>query len=521
MPAIREDIIARVRLEGSEQVVAAAGRTTTALNTMKASAATTATTGTVRTTGAVRSVGATSAVAQEAAMLARIREIDRMSAQADAITAKMDARQAARARTTGLGARSRSVAGVAGIGGLAGVAAPFGGFGALAAIGLTIGAGSQISQGVKHLGEVQQLEAQTAAAIRSTGGAAQVTAKHVDDLAVSLGHMSGTQDEVVHGAENILLTFPSIRNEAGKVGGIFDQTALAALNVSKRMGTDASTAALQIGKAINDPIRGMSALRRIGVQFTRQQEEQIKVAVASGRADDARRIVLQELNREFGHSAELAGKTLPGAMTNLGEAWEDARDKLVVGLLPSLTILANWLAVKIPAAAKITETAIDGLFDKGKGISAALGGLPGGSYLKRAWDYGNRPVGTIMKDTGAGFDTSGGIFGNGIFGIPGTDFSAGDRRRRRDAQGLAERTRQRNAVGGVMLDDNGNPQKGLGQSWEDRRQGLVPSEWGMGDPFGGRDVILVADGQQIAKLVTKAQQKRTHSEGSGTSRRGG
>lgn len=513
----RDDVILRVRLDGVPQLVTDSRKSAQALDTVKASA---------RSTTATVPAGALSNDAWIAKTKA---DMARMEAQAASLRQRVavlpggsaSAAEAAAVRA-GLGARTRAVVGATGLGRLAGLAAPFGGVGVLGGLGAGYLATGQLRAAIQHQGEVQRLDAQTRAGIRSTGGAAGVTAKHIDELATSLGKLAGVQDETVHESENVLLTFTKIRNTPK--AKIFDETSLAVANVAARMGTDMPQAALQLGKALNDPVGGLGALRRIGVQFTKSQEDQIKVQIAAGRADDARKIILQELNREFGHSAEEAGKTLPAAMVNLGEAWEDARDKLVVGLLPQLTQLTNFLAVKIPQAAAITESVFDELMGhKGNPIDKAIRRLPGGNRIADAYAYiGTNSGLDIMRDTGAGFDTTGGIFGNGIFGIPGTDFSAGSRRRSRDAQGLAERVRQRQAVGGVMLDDNG---KVVGEGWG--MGGTPPvaapvkvQAWDVGDPLENRPIYLVVDGQVLAKANTKGQQKRTHVEGSGTSRRG-
>ena len=41
-------------------------------------------------------------------------------------------------------------------------------------------------------------------------------------------------------------------------------------------GQDLSQATIQLGKALNDPIKGLSALTRVGIQFTEQQKKEIK-----------------------------------------------------------------------------------------------------------------------------------------------------------------------------------------------------------------------------------------------------
>lgn len=60
-----------------------------------------------------------------------------------------------------------------------------------------------------------------------------------------------------------------------------------------------SNQAIQLGKALNDPIIGMGALRKVGVAFTEAQKEQIKTLQESGDLMGAQKIILNELGNEF------------------------------------------------------------------------------------------------------------------------------------------------------------------------------------------------------------------------------
>jgi hypothetical protein len=62
------------------------------------------------------------------------------------------------------------------------------------------------------------------------------------------------------------------------------------------MGTDMKGAAIQVGKALQDPVHGISALRRVGVNFNESQVETIKKLVETGQAAKAQGLILAELN---------------------------------------------------------------------------------------------------------------------------------------------------------------------------------------------------------------------------------
>ena len=72
--------------------------------------------------------------------------------------------------------------------------------------------------------------------LKSTGGAANVTADDVDKLAVSLSNLSGIDDELIASSENLLLTFRNVRNEIGNA--IFDTATKSILDMSVAMDQD-------------------------------------------------------------------------------------------------------------------------------------------------------------------------------------------------------------------------------------------------------------------------------------------
>jgi hypothetical protein len=180
--------------------------------------------------------------------------------------------------------------------------------------------------------EAAKITKLTEAAIRSTGAAAHVTADDVDRLANRLSAMSGIDDELIASSENVLLTFTGVRNEVGKGNDIFNQGTLAALNMSAALGTDLQGATIQVGKALNDPIAGITALQRAGVSFTAAQKEQIKQMVATGDTMGAQKLILAELTKEFGGAAAAAASPADKARV----AWGNFQEMVGTKVLPVL-----------------------------------------------------------------------------------------------------------------------------------------------------------------------------------------
>jgi len=187
--------------------------------------------------------------------------------------------------------------------------------------------------------ESNRVAADTAAVIASTGGVAGVTARHVDDLANSIARKTGIDDEQIASAENLLLTFTAVRNEVGKGNDVFDQATKLAVDMAARFGGDASSAAIQLGKALQDPIRGVAALRRVGVGLTDDQERQVKAFVATGDALSAQKVILAEVAKEAGGAAAAQGNPAD----KLRQSIDQLEESIGNFLIPALDKMSDGL----------------------------------------------------------------------------------------------------------------------------------------------------------------------------------
>lgn len=193
--------------------------------------------------------------------------------------------------------------------------------------------------------ESNKVGAQTEAVLKSTGKAAGLTADEVNGLASSLSKKVGIDDEVIQKGENMLLTFRNVRNEAGKGNDVFSRAAKTTVDMavafSRANGgeVDLQRSSILLGKALNDPVRGMSALQRVGVTFTQQQRDQVAALVASGDRLGAQKIILRELSKEFGGSAE-AQVT---AADKANVAWKNFQEAVGKALIPVISKLGEVL----------------------------------------------------------------------------------------------------------------------------------------------------------------------------------
>ena len=192
-------------------------------------------------------------------------------------------------------------------------------------------------EGLAAAQEAAKVSAQTEAVIKSTGGAANVSAAAIDKLAGSISRRTGIEDDSIKSAQNLLLTFTQVQNRVGEGNDIFNRATMAMVDMGAAMGTDAKSSAIQLGKALNDPVAGISALTRVGVTFTEDQKKVIESLVQTGDVAGAQKVILDELGKEFGGSAE-AQATAAGKFTN---AIGELQESIGVLLLPAIEGLAQ------------------------------------------------------------------------------------------------------------------------------------------------------------------------------------
>lgn len=248
-----------------------------------------------------------------------------------------------------------------------------GGLGGLFKQGLLIGAGMDLVRraidgavgvlrdGYAAFKEQQGVMAQTDAVLKSTAGSANMTKKQISDLAGSLAALTGQDDMAIQHGENLLATFTNIRNETGKGNDIFNQATKSMVDMSVALGQDTKSSAIQLGKALNDPIKGVTALQRVGVSFTEDQKKQIKTLVESGKTMEAQKLILAELNKEFGGSGVAAGKTYEGQVARISEMFEDLKISIIEKALPAATWFMGVLTDNFPKVEAVVNKVMDNI----------------------------------------------------------------------------------------------------------------------------------------------------------------
>jgi len=219
-------------------------------------------------------------------------------------------------------------------------------------------------------------EAKVQQAIKSTSGAARLNFQQLKDFASELQGKTLFGDEaILNNATAQLLTFTNIAGEN------FKRTQTVALDLATVLDGDLKSASIQLGKALNDPVKNLSALSRSGIQFSEQQKEVINHLAKTNRLAEAQSVILDELERQYGGQAQQAAKVGLGAAQQLKNAWGDLMEKIGNVMLPLVDQMSKALMKVViamqnmnPVALKIT-VAVGGLAAAVGPLSLALGGV--------------------------------------------------------------------------------------------------------------------------------------------------
>ena len=179
-----------------------------------------------------------------------------------------------------------------------------------------------LKDSVSKFNEAEQASAQLDATLKSTAGAIGLTREALDQQATAMSKVTMYDDDAIAGMQSLLGTFTDIK------GAVFQELTPAIADVASKMGQDLAGTAIQLGKALNAPADGLAKLTKIGVTFSEQQKAQVKAMVAAGDTAGAQRIIIAELNKEFGGSAEAAAKAGTGGLTVLANRFGNIQESM-------------------------------------------------------------------------------------------------------------------------------------------------------------------------------------------------
>jgi phage-related protein len=227
------------------------------------------------------------------------------------------------------------------------------------------------------------------------GDEAGTVSKRLQEVAQATALQTGADNNSIKATQAKLLTFKQLAATAGDVGGSFDRATKAAVDLAAAGFGSAETNAVQLGKALNDPIKGITALNRSGITFTEVEKEKIKALTESGQVLEAQALILEAIEKQVGGVA--------GATANMSDrlavAGSIIKERFGAALLPVFEAIGEVILNKVlPIALKIADRlpkAFEAVSKFFSGLFSGEGGVQG--FIKTLLDLRQKLFDAIMK----------------------------------------------------------------------------------------------------------------------------
>lgn len=186
--------------------------------------------------------------------------------------------------------------------------------------GMGLAAGAALAAAGRAYAGQELAERKLAAVLQATGKAAGGTQEKILALANDIQKLTTFGDDAVITSAALLATMESVDPSQ------YERTIRLAADLAAVMGKDLPDATFVLAKAMEDPERGMTMLRRAGVILTQDQQALVKSLVETGRAAEAQALILDAVAGKVGGAAESIADSMGGrisqAMNLIGDMGE-------------------------------------------------------------------------------------------------------------------------------------------------------------------------------------------------------
>lgn len=217
--------------------------------------------------------------------------------------------------------------------------------------------------------EGQAAGAKFEAALAANGNAAGVTAEEINQLATDLQKVTKFEGDATVAGAAMLASFKNVK------GNVFKDAIVSSQDLATAMGTDLEGAMFKVGKALDNPIKGLGALRGAGVRFSEDQVTVIKQLQETGDLAGAQAIILDELKAKFGGAAEAAGETFAGRVESLKNRLGDLAETIGGWLISAIDLLIPTIQTAVEFWEEFAASVGDNTTQVGAFVEGALGYL--------------------------------------------------------------------------------------------------------------------------------------------------
>lgn len=215
--------------------------------------------------------------------------------------------------------------------------------------------GEGIAASVRAAADAEQNVARLDAVIRATGEGAGFTTEQLQKFAGEIQRTTIFEDDAALGAMRMLAAFRNVR------GDVFTDTMQAAMDMASALGEDLPAATERLGRILNNPIDGITRLKREGIILSESQQDLIKSLAEAGDVMGAQRVILEALKSTYGGAAAAVADTSSGAFAQLQNQIGEISETIGSAMLPGLKDMSQSLLANTEAAQGVAAMIGDAL----------------------------------------------------------------------------------------------------------------------------------------------------------------
>jgi hypothetical protein len=206
------------------------------------------------------------------------------------------------------------------------------------------------------------------------GDQSDAVAERLNNLADKIELQTGVDGNSIQITQAKLLTFKELANTADKLGGNFDRATQAAVDLAAAGFGSAEQNAVQLGKALNDPITGLAALRRSGITFTEEEKAKIKTLAESNRMHEAQAVVLSAIEKQVGGTAAATADASVQIKAALNQGFEEVGKPLAEALASITPQFIEFVEMAKPKLAEAGQFLV-AIFRSGEALNLVWSSL--------------------------------------------------------------------------------------------------------------------------------------------------
>jgi hypothetical protein len=192
----------------------------------------------------------------------------------------------------------------------------------------------------------EQAAAKLSSVLRATGGAAGISAGELATWRQELYESTLLTTQQIDEMSTLLLTFRNISDTT------FPRAQRAVADMSIIFGS-LDSSAMQLGRALQDPITGISALRQVGITFSAEQENQIRTFTELNDLASAQAVILSEIENQVGGTAQAMTELSTAGFDRMGRAINDLKSSFGAFIAENFGPTINALALRLEQASAL------------------------------------------------------------------------------------------------------------------------------------------------------------------------